>query len=266
VLVRQVCVDTEQEENEWMSAINDAIRKTANRHEVVIAGQRFELDRRYTSKGKIGVGAYGIVVAGEDAQTGGTKVAIKKINNAFHDLTDAKRILREIRFMRLFNHPNLLRLHDILPPSSLAHFSDLYIISERISTDLQKVIALGSALSEDQQQFIVYQCLCALQYMHRCGVIHRDLKPSNILINTETCDVTICDFGLSRGDIETTEHTEYVVTRWYRAPEIMLGFRRYGFAIDVWSLGCVFGELLRREALLQGRDYIDQLKRIVNLV
>ena len=89
-------METEEEEMQWINAIHELIRKAANRHVVVVCGQSFELDRRYVPKGKIGSGAYGIVVGGEDIQSGDA-VAIKKINNAFHDLTDAKRILREIR-------------------------------------------------------------------------------------------------------------------------------------------------------------------------
>ena len=100
--------------------------------------------------------------------------------------------------------------------------------------------------------------------MHSANVIHRDLKPSNILVNSN-CDLKICDLGLSRGvdpDEESRDLTEYVVTRWYRAPEVMLACQRYSRAIDVWSAGCIFAELLIRKPLFPGEDYVDQLRII----
>ena len=99
--------------------------------------------------------------------------------------------------------------------------------------------------------------------MHSANVLHRDLKPSNILLNSN-CDLKVCDFGLARGvDGSEAPLTEYVVTRWYRAPEIMLACKQYTKAVDVWSVGCIFAELLRRKALFTGNDYMEQLQLIV---
>jgi serine/threonine protein kinase len=111
--------------------------------------------------------------------------------------------------------------------------------------------------------------LAGLNYLHSAGVVHRDLKPANLLIDLESCDVKICDFGLSRiieddgGEGEGGEaRTLYVVTRWYRAPEVLLGYTRYGSEIDLWSLGCIFGELLCRRPLLNGDNFVMQLEKI----
>ena len=99
--------------------------------------------------------------------------------------------------------------------------------------------------------------------MHSANVIHRDLKPSNLLVN-KNCDLKICDFGLSRGfDFEQENKTEYVVTRWYRAPEVILQASEYTKAIDIWSVGCIFAELLGRNPLFPGKDYLEQIQRIV---
>ena len=276
----KLAADTEAEMISWKLAIREAIIKCKTgqddplrrRQRQLVPG--FEIvGPHYTVKRKVGSGAYGVVVAAVDERTG-TNVAIKKVKQAFEDEIDAKRILREIRLMRKFAHPNVISLRDMLTPSSLEDFEDIYIITDLMSADLQHIIFSKTPLNEDQQQWILYQCLCGLQYIHSCGVLHRDLKPSNLLIDTETCDVKICDFGLSRGDLpndatvqgEGSQMTEYVVTRWYRAPEIMLGYHQYDAAIDIWSMGCIFGELLGRKPLLPGQDYIDQLKLIVNLV
>lgn len=112
------------------------------------------------------------------------------------------------------------------------------------------------------------------QYIHSANVIHRDLKPGNLLVNSD-CELKICDFGLARGfkpvtgetdQNEELRMTEYVATRWYRAPEIMLSNRRYTTAIDVWSIGCILGELLGGKPMFKGKDYVDQLNLILGVL
>ncbi|CAN0160940.1 unnamed protein product, partial [Laminaria digitata] len=138
------------------------------------------------------------------------QVAIKKIPGAFDDLVDAKRIVREIRLLRHFNHENVMKVVDILPPASLEDFDDVYIISELMETDLHRVIYSRQALTDEHTQYFLYQILCALKYIHSASVLHRDLKPSNVLLNAN-CDLKLCDFGLSRGvqdEHETGDLTE----------------------------------------------------------
>lgn len=132
-----------------------------------------------------------------------------------------------------------------------------------METDLHRIIYSRQPLTIDHVQYFVYQILRGMKYIHSANVIHRDLKPSNLLVNAN-CDLKICDFGLARG-LESDQPgglTEYVVTRWYRAPEIMLACHEYTKAIDVWSVGCIFAELLARQALFPGDDYIAQLRLI----
>jgi len=179
-----------------------------------------------------------------------------------------QRIVREIRLLRHFNHENIIRIMDLPVPSAL-DFDDIYIVTDLMETDLHKVIYSRQPLSNDHSQYFLYQMLCALKYLHSTSVLHRDLKPSNILLNAN-CDLKLCDFGLSRGLNGEQEGdnnlTEYVVTRWYRAPEIMLSCQEYSKAIDVWSLGCIFGEMLLRKPMFPGNDYIHQLKLITQFI
>jgi len=152
---------------------------------------------------------------------------------------------------------------NILPPND-GDWTDLYIVSELMETDLHRIIYSKQDLSVDHCQYFVYQILRALKYMHSANVLHRDLKPSNLLLNSN-CDLKVCDLGLARGvepDNRPGDLTEYVVTRWYRAPEIMLACTEYSKAIDVWSTGCIFAELLERKAVFPGDDYIDQIRKI----
>lgn len=131
-------------------------------------------------------------------------------------------------------------------------------------------IRSGQPLSDAHFQSFIYQTLCGLRYIHSASVLHRDLKPGNLLVNAD-CELKICDFGLARG-FETDQPggqaggfmTEYVATRWYRAPEIMLSFQNYTTAIDIWSVGCILAELLGGKPIFRGRDYVDQLNQILH--
>lgn len=110
----------------------------------------------------------------------------------------------------------------------------------------------------------MYQILRGLKYIHSANVIHRDLKPSNLLLNAN-CDLKICDFGLARPASENEFMTEYVVTRWYRAPELLLNSSDYTAAIDVWSVGCIFMELMNRRPLFPGRDHVHQMRLLTEV-
>lgn len=125
-----------------------------------------------------------------------------------------------------------------------------------METDMHRVIRTQD-LSDDHCQYFIYQTLRALKAMHSANVLHRDLKPSNLLLNAN-CDLKVCDFGLARSAASTDDNsgfmTEYVATRWYRAPEIMLTFKEYTKAIDVWSVGCILAEMLSGKPLFPGKD------------
>ncbi|PWZ17158.1 Mitogen-activated protein kinase 1 [Zea mays] len=144
-------------------------------------------------------------------------------------------------------------------------FNDVYIAYELMDTDLHQIIRSNQALSEEHCQYFLYQILRGLKYIHSANVLHRDLKPSNLLLNAN-CDLKICDFGLARTTSETDFMTEYVVTRWYRAPELLLNSSEYTAAIDVWSVGCIFMELMDRKPLFPGRDHVHQLRLLMELI
>ena len=129
-------------------------------------------------------------------------------------------------------------------------------LQELMETDMHRVIRTQE-LSDDHCQYFIYQTLRALKAMHSANVLHRDLKPSNLLLNAN-CDLKVCDFGLARSAASVEDNsgfmTEYVATRWYRAPEIMLTFKEYTKAIDVWSVGCILAEMLSGKPLFPGKD------------
>ena len=214
------------------------------------------------------------------------------MNDLFEDVIDCKRILREIMLLRSLKHKNIVRLIDVRAPT-FPEYDTLFVILELEATDIKKHIKSAESIDPGQVQKIVYELLKSVKYLHTSGVLHRDIKPGNVLLTSEGSP-KICDFGLARGGLNTTQVpvkcekkkkqrlvtepswemvnsgelledkkdeedkspskpifppiaeklTSYVVTRWYRAPEIILCKSDYGPAIDVWSIGCIFAELL----------------------
>mmetsp|Transcript_16295 Transcript_16295/g.35225 ORF Transcript_16295/g.35225 Transcript_16295/m.35225 type:complete len:682 (+) Transcript_16295:136-2181(+) len=224
---------------------------------------------RYSIREVIGKGSYGIVCSAVDNYTG-EKVAIKKITNVFEHVSDATRILREIKLLRLLKHPDIVEIKHIMLPPTPRDYKDIYVVFELMETDLHQVIKANDDLTPEHHQFFLYQMLRGLKFIHSAKVFHRDLKPKNILANSD-CKLKICDFGLARpafNDQPTTIFwTDYVATRWYRAPELCGSFfAKYSPAIDLWSVGCIFAEVLLGKPLFPGRNVVHQLELITDLL
>ena len=227
------------------------------------------LPTRYKPGEIIGIGAYGIIISAVDLENNNQIVAIKKLKR-IADIIDLKRIAREILIMKYCQHENIIPLLDVVvhlnKDKNMNKIADVYLVMEKMDSDLQKIIASKQELSDEHYQFILYQMLRALYFLHSANIIHRDFKPSNVLIN-EDCTVKLCDFGMSRGiKEENALLTEYVVTRYYRAPEVMLSSHHYTKKIDVWSVGCAFAELLSKKFLFPGDNYIAQIKLIIDVL
>ncbi|CAL8304792.1 unnamed protein product [Lota lota] len=230
----------------------------------------FEVGEEYDIIETIGTGAYGVVSSAR-RRDNGQKVAIKKISNVFEVLTNAKRTLRELKILKHFKHDNIIAIKDILQPN-LPHsaFKSVYVVLDLMESDLHQIIHSGQPLTPEHTRYFLYQLLRGLKYVHSANVIHRDLKPSNLLVN-ENCELKIGDFGMARGLSSRPEEshsfmTEYVATRWYRAPELMLSLHHYSLAIDLWSVGCIFAEMLGRKQLFPGRHYVHQLQLILSVL
>uniref|UniRef100_A0A669CG46 Mitogen-activated protein kinase 15 n=1 Tax=Oreochromis niloticus TaxID=8128 RepID=A0A669CG46_ORENI len=221
---------------------------------------------KYDIKKRLGKGAYGIVWKAVDRQTGEI-VAVKKIFDAFRNRTDAQHVY--LFFVQEFGgHPNIVKLLNVIRAQN---DKDIYLIFEYMDTDLHAVIKKGTLLKDIHKRYVMYQLLKATKYLHSGNVIHRDQKPSNVLLDSD-CVVKLCDFGLARSLNQIQEDsgnpalTEYVATRWYRAPEILLGSTRYTKGVDMWSLGCILGEMLLGKALFPGTSTINQIEKIMSAI
>jgi mitogen-activated protein kinase 15 len=201
--------------------------------------------RRFDISQRLGKGAYGIVWKATEKR-GHSVVALKKCFDAFRNSTDAQRTYREIMYLqKLAGHENIIRLQHVIRAEN---DKDIYLTFDHMETDLHAVIR-ANILEEVHKKYIIYQVLKALKYMHTGELLHRDIKPSNLLLNSD-CHVKLCDFGLCRSVAEKMDVvgpkpvlTDYVATRWYRAPEILLGSPQYTKAVDMWAVGCILGEV-----------------------
>jgi mitogen-activated protein kinase 1/3 len=229
----------------------------------VVQGQKFEVNKNYNVFKVVGCGAYGIVCAATDSTTN-EKVAVKKIARVFDDLVDGKRILREFKVLSVVHHNNLVRLREFLRPVKKELFEDVYVVTDLYDSDLHRIIKSQQKLTDEHCQYFMVQAFRGLHYLHSAKIMHRDLKPSNMLVDAN-CELAICDFGLARGE-DNTEMTEYVVTRWYRPPELLALSTQYTGAVDIWSMGLIFAEMLVGRTLLPGKDYIGQLVMVIDLL
>uniref|UniRef100_A0A1I8JCH2 Protein kinase domain-containing protein n=2 Tax=Macrostomum lignano TaxID=282301 RepID=A0A1I8JCH2_9PLAT len=180
------------------------------------------------------------------------RVAIKKLSKPFYDPEYAKRTYREMYMLAYMDHPNIICLIDVYSPQ-LGHgdLREVYLVTPWMDADLKSVLKQYNKLSEEHVRFFAYQMLLAIRYLHSVGILHRDIKPPNLAI-TEDNDFKILDFGLARKLEE--QLTGYVVTRWYRSPEVLLNWEHYGLPVDMWAAGCVIGEMLLGKPLFPGED------------
>ncbi|KRX85112.1 Stress-activated protein kinase JNK, partial [Trichinella sp. T6] len=243
------------------SSASSAARLNHNQdqfYQIEVSDTRMLILKRYQNLKAIGSGAQGLVCAANDIVSG-RNVAIKKLSRPFQNVTHAKRAYREFKLMKLVNHKNIIGLLNAFTPQKmLEEFADLYIVMELMDANLCQVIQME--LDHERMSYLLYQMLCGIRHLHAAGIIHRDLKPSNIVVKSD-CSLKILDFGLARSAGNSFMMTPYVVTRYYRAPEVILGMG-YKENVDIWSVGCIFGEMIRGNVLFPGTDHIDQWSKI----
>jgi cyclin-dependent kinase-like len=216
---------------------------------------------KYEVLGVVGEGAYGVVLKCRNKESGEV-VAIKKFKEeeaAAAEGDDAlrKTALREVKILRLLRHPNIVSLME-----AFRRKGKLYLVFEYVERNLLEVLESNpQGLGDEAVMLYVFQLCQAIHWCHSNNVIHRDIKPENLLINTRTKLLKLCDFGFARVVTRSTREqlTDYVATRWYRAPELLLGSTDYGFAVDMWAIGCIMGEITDGQPMFPGESEVDQL-------
>lgn len=217
---------------------------------------------KYQKLEKIGEGTYGIVYKAKDRQTGEI-LALKKIRLEAEDEGIPSTAIREISLLRQLQHPNIVRLYDVVHTER-----QLTLVFEFIDQDLKNY--LDTCGDEGLEIYIIksflFQLLEGIAYCHSHSILHRDLKPQNLLINMNG-ELKLADFGLARTfGIPVSNYTHEVVTLWYRAPDVLMGSRNYSTPVDIWSIGCIFAEMVTGKPLFPGQNDEDQLDKIFRLL
>ena len=239
--------------------------------------------KRLEPQHRLGSGGYGVVVSVCD-KASGEMLVVKKISDAFICAADAQRCFREVAFQKVADHPNILPLLAVSVSST-----DLYLLCPPMAMDLQGALRHNLLPHARQKRCVLYQLSCALAYMHASGALHRDLKPANVLLDLDG-HLRLCDFGLCRSTPHATPDAAALATprapldassaaeegvdgsqsvsvgsRWYRAPEVLLGASVYGASADMWSFGCIVAEVLSGKTLLLGSSSHGQLAKILEV-
>lgn len=220
---------------------------------------------KYRKIEKLGEGTYGVVYKAQNKQTGEI-VALKRIRLDNDDEGIPCTAVREISLLKELHHPNIVRLLDILHSEK-----KLTLVFEYLETDLKKWLdGRGGPADQDDMPTIksyLYQLLQGVAHCHSKMVLHRDLKPQNLLLQSRRGELKIADFGLARAfGAPVRAYSHEVVTLWYRAPDVLLGSRFYSTSIDMWSVGCIFAEMLLGRPLFPGDNPKGQLARIQRLL
>lgn len=217
----------------------------------------------YDKLEKIGEGTYGVVYKARDKSTGRI-VALKKIRLETEDEGVPSTAIREISILKELQHPNVVQLIDIVNQDT-----KLYLIFEFLDMDLKRYMDFTlnkGAFDVALIKSYMYQLIRGIHFCHRRRILHRDLKPQNLLIDKQG-HIKLADFGLARAfGIPLKTYTHEVVTLWYRAPEVLLGSKHYAPALDIWSIGCIFAEMVNRHPLFPGDSEIDELFRIFRIL
>ena len=215
---------------------------------------------KYTNTTKLGEGTYGVVYKAKD-QKGQEIYALKKIRLQAEEEGIPSTAIREISLLKELNHINIVKLYDVMhTPKKLT------LVFEYCEQELKKVIdaSNGKGLDKKLVKSYLYQLLKGIEFIHKHKVLHRDLKPQNLLMNNGI--LKIADFGLARGyGIPVKNYTHEVVTLWYRPPDVLLGSKTYGTTVDIWSIGCIFAEMVTGKPLFMGKSESDQLKKIFKI-
>ncbi|KAI1102827.1 kinase-like protein [Jackrogersella minutella] len=221
----------------------------------------------YDKLNDIEEGAYGWVARAKEIKTGKV-VALKRLKIDPKDTVGLPETgLREIQILKDCSHRNIVALREVVINDDTSRIENVFLVLEFLEHDLMSILGdMPEPFLASEVKTLLLQLASGVAYLHDHWILHRDLKTSNLLLNNRG-QLKIADFGMARyvGDPPPPKLTQLVVTLWYRAPELLLGARAYGAAVDMWSVGCIFGELLTREPLLQGKTEVDELSRIFEL-
>ena len=223
------------------------------------------MQKKYEVLGIVGEGAYGVVYKCKNKITN-EFVAIKKFKETDDEIV-IKTMKRELEMLKKIKHENIVEYKE-----SFIHKKNLYLVFEYVEKNLLELLQeTPNGISPPKIKYLIYQLIKAIKYLHSKNIIHRDIKPENLLINPDL-KLKLCDFGFAREvklnmeNNNISQMTDYVATRWYRAPELLLSGGIYGPEVDYWAIGCIMGELIDGNPIFPGDDEYDQLNYIIKII
>lgn len=236
--------------------------------EVKIKGTRFDVKLSLELVCVLNYGSFGMRAVFKDAETG-SLCTVKKFADAFSDFSVAQQMLRDVKLQMFLKHDNVLGVSDIYPPRDV-DFDVVYIIQPYMEKDLDSILRSKQVLATKQIQYILLQILRGLRYVHSAGVVHCDIKPTTLLVDTKNYSLRITAFGNARSAVAPKSSNKdfggQSITRWYHSPEHLLSFDDVSTPTDIWSVGCILGEMYLRKPLFQGKGHMDQLENIIQFV
>ena len=245
--------------------IKGSVSQTGTVHQAITATVKHHHNKTYfciglgrhiapVALGIVGEGAYGVVLKCRNKDNN-EFVAIKKFKESEDDEIVRKTTLREVKVLRMLRQENIVHLKE-----AFRRKGKLYLVFEYVEKNLLEVLEENAnGLRHDLVPLYIFQLCRAINFCHRNDVVHRDIKPENLLVNPDH-SLKLCDFGFARTVSNPGQQlTDYVATRWYRAPELLLGSTKYEKSVDIWAIGCIMGELIDGQPLFPGESEIDQL-------
>ncbi|CAB9502221.1 control protein 2 homolog 1 [Seminavis robusta] len=257
--------DAKESKEPQLAKKKDTKKDSLPTHNPLLSGCRSVYDT-YERLARVSEGTYGIVYRAKDLATQEI-VALKQIKFDKEMIKEGFPLsaLREVSVLLAMSHENVVNVREMVVGDAL---DQVFMVMEFMEFDLKEGLSrFRDALAQSELKSILLQIVAGMQHMHSKWLLHRDMKTSNILVH-RSGRVCLCDFGLARSyqEPQLQQLTQLVVTLWYRSPELLFGETRYGPAVDMWSIGCIFGELICKDSIMQGQGELDQIDKIFEMV
>jgi len=231
----------------------------------VVHGVTFQVPANYQLLEPVSAGPSFLACSAKDHHTG-ELVQVKKVEDIALDPTAARRVLQDVRLLRSLRHENILDLRLVLVPNIIGCLTDMYVVTEILEADLGTVLKSTQDITDEHRQFFLYQILRGMKFVHSAGIVHFNLRPWSLLVDSN-CDLKISDFSMAHycphECAQRLPEDRVLPSVRYKAPEVLCLTMQFGKPSDVWSIGCIFAELMKRQPPFKGQQRTHQLQLVL---